>query len=198
MSDTPRDEHGAEGAVRTRRETVCESSRPLDILLVDDNPMNQQTIGFIVDRMGHETSVASSAQEGIDLARETYFDIILMDIHLPDMNGKEAVRQLRANPGRSGARPILAITADAEPEHLSSYTEAGMDGCISKPVDNAYLARAFDDVMGETLHHISEHDVPLTEEDFAREEADRNAAAGRDESIAAFLASLGTVPTDPE
>lgn len=181
---------------RTRRETICEASRSLDILLIDDNPMNQQSIGFIVDRMGHETSVAATAQAGIDLARDRYFDIILMDINLPDLNGMEATRQLRANPGQSGLRPILAITADTEPEDLVAYKEAGMDGCISKPVNNRHLARDFDKVIGETIHHISERDVPLTAVDLAREEADKKAAIGRDESIAAFLASLNSVPVN--
>ncbi len=190
MTETPPDDPNTQGAMRTRRETICEADRSLDILLVDDNPMNQQTIGFIVDRMGHETSVAATAQEGIDLAREAYFDIILMDINLPDMSGTEATRQLRADPGRSGLRPILAITADTEPEHLAAYREAGMNGCISKPVDNRHLARDFDEVIGETIHHISERDVPLTAVDLAREEADKKAATGRDKNIAAFLASL--------
>ena len=183
--------------MRTRRETICTADRPLDILLVDDNPMNQQTIGFIVDRMGHETSIAATAHAGMDMARREYFDIILMDIQLPDLNGKDATRQLRADPGRSGLRPILAVTGDAEPEHLAAYKEAGMDGCIEKPVDNAYLARLFDEVLGETIHHISERDVPLTAEDLAREEADKEAAAKCDEGIAAFLASLGSTSADP-
>lgn len=180
-------------AGRTRRETICDATRALDILLVDDNPMNQQTIGFMVDRMGHETSVAGTAQAGIDLAQNQYFDIILMDIHLPDMNGMEATRILRNEPGLSGLRPILAITGDAEPEHLEAYTAAGMNGCVSKPVDNACMARAFDEVMGEVLHIITERDVPLTAEELAREEADNAAAADRDESVAAFLASIGNV-----
>lgn len=179
--------------VRTRHETICEAARSLEILLVDDNPMNQQTIGFIVDRMGHVTSVAGTAQAGIDMAREEYFDIVLMDIHLPDMNGMEATRQLRADPGRSGMRPILAVTGDAEPEHLKAYKAAGMDGCISKPVDNAHVVRAFDEAMGEELHVITERDVPLTPEELAREEADKAAAADRDESVAAFLAALDNV-----
>lgn len=177
--------------VKTRHETVCESSRSLDILLIDDNPMNQQTIGFIIDRMGHETSVAGTAEAGMEMVRNEYYDIILMDIHLPDMKGTEATRQLRAEPGESGMRPIPAISADAEPEHQATYKEAGMDGCIAKPVDNAEMARTFDEVMGETLHTITERDIPLTEEELAREKADEEAAAGRDDDVAAFLASLG-------
>ena len=195
MTEGQSDNSSMRDAMRTRRETICEADRSLHILLVDDNPMNQQTIGFIIDRMGHETSVAGTAQAGMELARDEYFDIILMDIHLPDLNGKDATRQLRADPGRSGLRPILAITGDAEPEHLVAYKDAGMDGCVSKPVDNGYLARMFDEVMGETIHRISERDVPLTAEELAREEADKEAAAGRDESVAAFLASLGSTPT---
>lgn len=178
-------------AERTRHETICESNRSLDILLIDDNPMNQQTIGFIIDRMGHETSVAGTAEAGMEMARNDYYDIILMDIHLPDMKGTEATKQLRADPGSSGMRPILAISSDAEPEHQAAYKDAGMDGCISKPVDNAELARAFDEVMGEIMHVITERDVPLTAEELAREEADKEAAVGRDEDVAAFLASLG-------
>jgi len=179
-----------QATAKTRRETVCESDRSLDILLIDDNPMNQQTIGFIVDRMGHETTVVESAQAGVDLAREQYFDIILMDIQLPDMDGMEATRQLRAEPGLSGLRPIIAISSDADSEHRAAYKEAGMDGCIAKPVNNELMARAFDEVMGEDMHQISVREVPLTAEELAREKADKEAAEKSSDDVAAFLASL--------
>ncbi len=185
-------------SARTRTETICESDRSLEILLIDDNPMNQQSIGFMIDRMGHEVKVVGDAQSGIDAARQEYFDIILMDIHLPDMNGVEAAKHLRSNPGSSGMRPILAITSDAEPDHIASYKAAGMNGCVPKPVDNAQMARAFDEVMGETLHSIRQKVVPLTEAEIAREEADKAAAENRDENVAAFLASLGAAPSDDD
>jgi len=205
MTDKPSDSDNTEdatggdatgGVVRTRRETVCESNRSLDILLIDDNPMNQQTIGFMIDRMGHETSVAENGCSGIEMARAEYFDIILMDINLPDMTGIEATRQLRAEPGISGMRPILAISSDAEPEHQAAYKAAGMDGCIEKPVDNGKMARVFDEVMGEALHTIRERTIPLTAEDLAREAADKAAASDRDDKIAAFLASLEAASPD--
>ncbi|NQV44522.1 MAG: response regulator [Rhodospirillales bacterium] len=194
MTDKPSDDGDTAGVVenapRTRRETVCESNRSLNVLLIDDNPMNQQSIGFMVDRMGHETSVAENGRSGIEMARNEYFDIILMDINLTDMNGMEAARQLRADPGISGLRPILAITSDAEPEHRAAYKAARMDGCIEKPVNNGKMARVFDEVMGEALHTITERNIPLTAEDLAREAADNAAASGRDDKIASFLASL--------
>lgn len=200
MTEKPSDDGDtasvAESVTRTRRETVCESDRSLYILLIDDNPMNQQTIGFMVDRMGHETSIAENGRSGIERARTEYFDIILMDIHMLDMTGMEATRQLRADPGISGMRPILAITSDAEPEHRAAYKAAGMDGCIEKPVDNGKMARTFDEVMGEALHTISVREVPLTAEELAREAADKAAASTRDDSVAAFLASLEATAPD--
>jgi len=117
------------------------------ILLVDDIAMNRDVIGAFLRAAGHEVVATESGQEAVRLVAEQVFDVILMDLRMPKMDGLEATRRIRAMPAPRGWTPILALTAYTFPEQVAECREAGMDGHIAKPVEYATLVRAIDDAI---------------------------------------------------
>ena len=102
------------------------------ILLAEDNLFNQQvTVGFLQDA-GATVCVASNGKEALDLLSQGHFDCVLMDVQMPEMDGLEATRILRADPGMAGT-PVIAITANATNEARERCLAAGMDDFIGKP-----------------------------------------------------------------
>jgi signal transduction histidine kinase/CheY-like chemotaxis protein/ligand-binding sensor domain-containing protein len=104
----------------------------LNILIVDDNPVNQKLAGRIFQRMGYETAIATNGAEAIDAIRTTDFDIVMMDIQMPGMDGMEATKIIREE---KGATPvIIAMTANALESDRQECLDAGMNDYISKPI----------------------------------------------------------------
>jgi PAS domain S-box-containing protein len=114
------------------RHTVRESRRQLKLLLAEDNLINQQVAAAMLRKRGHHVDVVGNGREAVDaVAREPY-DVVLMDIQMPELDGLEATRAIRAS--LSGARPrIVAITAHASEADKERCLAAGMDGYLSKP-----------------------------------------------------------------
>lgn len=104
----------------------------LNILIVDDNLVNQKLAGRIFQRMGYETAVAATGIEAIDAIRVTDFDIIMMDIQMPGMDGMEATKIIRAEKG--SVPVIIAMTANAMESDRQECLDAGMNDYISKPI----------------------------------------------------------------
>jgi signal transduction histidine kinase/CheY-like chemotaxis protein len=121
----------------------------LRILAAEDNPTNQAVLKAIMGAWGADLTLASTGVEALELWRREPFDLILMDIHMPDMNGLEATREIRAAEARSGASaiPIIALTANAFDHQVSEYVEAGMDDHVSKPIDIHALSRSIERLM---------------------------------------------------
>jgi CheY-like chemotaxis protein len=105
---------------------------PMKILVVDDNTVNQILASKIFNRMGYDSTVASTGQEAIDAMRTSDFNLIMMDVQMPGMDGLEATRLLRQE---HGSRPIIiAMTANALESDRQDCLNAGMDDYISKPM----------------------------------------------------------------
>ena len=122
--------------------SVAPAGPPLSgkrILLVDDIAMNRDVIGSFLRAAGHVAVLAESGPEAIRLASEQTFDLILMDVRMPGMDGLEATRRIRALPAPHGHVLILALTAYTFPEQIEQSRDAGMDGHIAKPVNYANL-----------------------------------------------------------
>lgn len=109
------------------------------ILVVDDNATNRMIAGKILEQLGAAVTMAESGAEAIDLARINVFDLILMDIQMPDMDGVETTRRLRRDGVVSAQTPILALTANVFDEQRRTYMAAGMDGVVAKPISPADL-----------------------------------------------------------
>jgi CheY-like chemotaxis protein len=104
------------------------------ILLVEDNEMNCDMLSRRLGRKGYDVVVAADGQRGLDLAQGGGFDMILMDMSLPILDGWETTRRLRAD-DRTRAVPIIALTAHAMPDDRERALEAGCDDYDSKPVE---------------------------------------------------------------
>ena len=103
------------------------------ILLVEDNEKNRKLALDVLVHQGYRVADAESAEEGLRLVREEAPSLVLMDIHLPGMNGIDALRLLRADPSTSGI-PVMAVTASAMTHDRAKIMAAGFDGYQSKPI----------------------------------------------------------------
>ncbi len=109
----------------------------LNILLVEDNPINQRLACALLARQGHQTTVAGHGQEALDKLSEGGFDLVLMDVQMPVMDGLEATRQWRAREAAAGLAPlpIIAMTANAMAGDRDRCLGAGMNGYVAKPIN---------------------------------------------------------------
>jgi CheY-like chemotaxis protein len=119
------------------------------VLAVDDHEVNRRALTLMLEPLGVNLTLAASAAEGLDLCRVAHFDVILMDLYMPGMDGREATRLLRATPGPNQATPVIACTASSAERDWRTCREAGMTGAVPKPFDVALLhgaiARALDE-----------------------------------------------------
>jgi CheY-like chemotaxis protein len=115
--------------------------RVLNILLAEDNVINALLSRELLERRGHAVKVARSGVEAIEALRREQFDLLLMDIHMPGLDGIETARNLRAaDEGQAHrAMPIVALTADALDATRQACRDAGMDGFLTKPIVPAEL-----------------------------------------------------------
>ncbi len=107
------------------------SRRPLRILVVEDSAVNQRVATAMLSRFGYKADVAGGGREAIHLVVQHEYDIILMDVEMPDLNGREATRQIL---GSGKDVHIAAMTAHVSPEHRQACFDAGMHGYLAKPV----------------------------------------------------------------
>jgi CheY-like chemotaxis protein/anti-sigma regulatory factor (Ser/Thr protein kinase) len=124
-----------EGPVRARR---------LRLLAADDNPTNQKVLAALLTPLAPDLTLVDDGQQAVEAWRTGDYDAILMDIHMPVMDGVEATRRIRAEEASSDrARiPILAVTADAMSHQVATFMAAGMDDHVAKPVELAKLHSA--------------------------------------------------------
>jgi signal transduction histidine kinase len=126
------------------------------VLLVDDIKINRDIIGAFLDAAGHAVILAEGGQESVRLATEQQFDLILMDVRMPEMDGLEATRRIRTLPAARGRVPILALTAYTFPDQVAQCVDAGMDGHLPKPVDYQTLISAIDATIARVpLHTVA-------------------------------------------
>ena len=108
---------------------------PLHILLAEDNPVNQKVASRILERMGYRVDVVGNGLEVLVAVDTIDYDLILMDVQMPEMDGLEATRRIRELPSRSGRRPwIVAMTASAMDSDRQAAMDSGMDDFVGKPV----------------------------------------------------------------
>ncbi|HEX7828569.1 MAG TPA: response regulator, partial [Thermoanaerobaculia bacterium] len=112
------------------------------VLLVEDNSVNQVVALGQLQRLGHECVIASSGLEALDVLHQSPFDIVLMDVQMPDIDGYEATRRIRALSGPLAKIPIVAITAHALPGEREKCLAAGMNDYLPKPVSITQLGAA--------------------------------------------------------
>lgn len=104
------------------------------ILLVEDNPVNQKITTVILQRAGYVVDVIDSGRKALEAVARTSYDLVLMDVHMPEMDGLRAAELIRRNPGSSVSPPIVALTASAIEGDRERCLRSGMNDYIMKPV----------------------------------------------------------------
>lgn len=104
------------------------------ILVVEDNPMNMELAVDLLETYGYEITPAEDGFKALERVKETKFDLILLDMQLPGMDGPEVLERLKADPA-TRAVPVVALTAHAMSGDAKRFMEAGCAGYISKPID---------------------------------------------------------------
>ncbi len=129
-------------AVHQTHDVVAGPDHRLRVLLAEDNPANRALIAALVAPLDLDLDLAENGQEAVAAVSEGAYDLVLMDMQMPVMDGPSAARAIRALPGHAGATPIIALTANVLPEQMAQCRAAGMQGHVAKPVDPRALFAA--------------------------------------------------------
>jgi signal transduction histidine kinase/CheY-like chemotaxis protein len=129
-------------------------TRTLSFLVAEDNPVNQKLIAWVLGKQGHVVVLASNGSEALVALEKQSFDIVLMDVQMPEMDGFAATDAIRRRERVSGGHiPILALTAHAMSGDRERCLAAGMDGYLAKPIDKAELEKAVQAVLAAPAPH---------------------------------------------
>ena len=140
-------------------------------LIVDDIAENRLMLGLCCDQFGVFHESVGSGSEAVDAARSGRFDVILMDIFMPGMDGMAATRAIRALPGPGSAAPIIAVTTAAAPGEVLRYLDCGMTDVVSKPINPSRLAHAMSAALAQGRRDMR----PSRSKAFGRNAARRRA-----------------------
>lgn len=122
----------------------------LQILLAEDNSINQAVASHILEEAGHTVTIANNGKEALDALEVQHFDLVLMDIHMPEMDGFEATAAIREQEKQSGKHlPIIALTANALKEDRDRCLNGGMDGYVSKPFESQELFNTINNLISQ-------------------------------------------------
>ncbi|GBD48196.1 ATP-binding protein [Methylopila sp. Yamaguchi] len=124
-------------------------TRRLSVLVAEDNRVNQKVIRKVLERAGHEARIVDNGELALDALAERTFDIVLMDVNMPVLDGVECTKLFRFASIGKPRTPVIALTADATPEARRRCEEAGMDACVTKPIEPAQLLALIAEMAGE-------------------------------------------------
>ena len=140
---------GQPGASIPAFSTAVTPRRSLQVLLAEDNPVNRLLVSTLVKRMGHQVETVENGWLAVEAVAARRYDVILMDMQMPEMDGVAATRAIRAT--ASGATlPIIALTADASPDRRRFYDNVGLTDFMTKPIDSTLLQQRLA-AIAETL-----------------------------------------------
>jgi CheY-like chemotaxis protein len=116
--------------------------RPLAVLCVDDNPYGRVLLNTMLSELGHRADFVGTGAAAVAATAQGHYDVVLMDVALPDMDGVEATRRIRALDGRCGRVPILGVSERANAAEEAAARAAGMNGYLTKPLSPSALTQA--------------------------------------------------------
>jgi CheY-like chemotaxis protein len=120
----------------------------LNVLVAEDSRLNQTLAMRILQAQGHSVTVVNNGRQAVDALQQTLFDLVLMDVDMPEMDGLAATRAIRALEAELGTRiPIVAVTTN---ENLRACIEAGMDAYLPKPLQPKRLYQTLDTILDRT------------------------------------------------
>lgn len=129
-----------------RQTNAAESGGRRHVLLVEDNEINRLVAREMLERDGHVVTETHDGQQGVQAAKLRKFDLILMDISMPVLDGRMATRAIRAGKGPSAATPIIALTANAMAQEQKNFITDGMNGVLTKPLTHTALRQVLRDL----------------------------------------------------
>ena len=146
---------------RTFFDTRIAQRHPLTILLAEDNPINQKVAMRMMEKMGYQPDLASTGLEVLEALQEKQYDVVLMDAHMPEMDGETAARRIRQEIPAERQPYIIALTASTLQEDQERFIKAGMDAFISKPVRGQSLQKA---LQKAPSRHVILEPSPMSKE----------------------------------
>jgi len=137
---------------RSRANTALQRGEfVLNALVAEDNEVNQRVVQGMLNNLGHQSTVVGDGRSAVERALAEQFDVILMDIHMPELDGVEAMREIRQKLAGKKCPPIVAMTAHALSGDREHYLNAGMDDYLSKPIRSADLVKLLARVNNRTM-----------------------------------------------
>lgn len=124
-----------------------EAERALRVLVVDDHAINRRAIQVILQTIDCEIAMADNGMAALRACETGVFDVIFMDVRMPELDGRETTRRLRAADGPNAVTPVIAVTADSAPEDIAACLAAGMNHFVAKPLTPAVLLTALGQVL---------------------------------------------------
>jgi two-component system sensor histidine kinase/response regulator len=138
-------------APQSREKSIKRATKRLRVLVAEDIPANQKVVSAILSRRGHEPTIAHNGRDAINLFERGRFDVILMDVQMPILDGIQATRAIRDMEKANGGRiPIVAMTAHTMSRDRDACHAAGMDGYLSKPLDAQLLLNTIEELTQPT------------------------------------------------
>ncbi|MCH8473662.1 MAG: response regulator [Opitutales bacterium] len=143
-----KDQGGAKRLRSLLRDPLASGSRSLTLLVVEDDPTNRAVANMILKKMGHEVFLAEDGKRALEMVRATTFDVVLMDIDMPVMDGIEATKRIRAGEAGEDNKnlPVVTLTAFAVANDQEKYLAMGFSGFLTKPIDPGRLRTVLSDV----------------------------------------------------
>lgn len=124
-----------------------DEGRPMRVLVVDDHDINRRAIQLILQPLGCDIATAADGMQALKICEHTAFDLIFMDVRMPELDGRETTRRIRAGDGPNTLVPIIAVTADTSADDIAACTAAGMTYFVPKPITPPMLLGAITHVM---------------------------------------------------
>src|SRR6184192_110922 len=179
----------AGGADLVTRHSIAESRHTLRILLAEDNPVNQQVATAMLLKRGHHVDVVANGREAVDAVGAERYDLVLMDIQMPEMDGFEATQHIRALP-QGGKLPIIALTAHALSGERERCLERGMTGYLAKPFKAHELFAVVEGRGADGTEPPAAAPAPVDVAGFRRTMEEAGAAEAVDGILATFVQTL--------
>ena len=148
LEPAPAPETAATMEVELSEDEPAES--PLRVLVVDDHAINRRAIQLILQALDCEIAMAEDGLAALEACERAQFDVVFMDVRMPELDGRETTRRLRAGDGPNARTPVVAVTADTAPEDVAACQAAGMAYFVSKPLTPPALIGALQHVLNDT------------------------------------------------
>jgi len=136
----------------TADHTTTSTLTPLNVLMVEDNEINQFVLREMLENAGHIVDLAENGAKGVEMANATKYDVILMDISMPVMDGITATKEIRSGDGLSANSPVIAATANAMPEEIERFKSVGINDILRKPISKPSLVSKLTQLIENKAH----------------------------------------------